>query len=142
MNLYLPLKILILTSLYGYRLHPVTGQYQFHNGIDLRANYDTVYAIAPGIAKANYDYLLGIYITVSDTALSCTYGHLSQILACGYVPAGTPIAITGATGRVTGPHLHFSIRYRGKPLDPLKFLYQLTQQQHEYQFQTAQRTNR
>ena len=128
----LPLKLLILTSGYGYRIHPVTGKYAFHCGIDLRANYDTVYAITSGTLNVSYNTLLGIYETVSDSSLCCTYGHLSQVLAGnGYVRAGTPIAITGATGRVTGPHLHLSVSYQGRPINPLTFLYQLTQQQHE-----------
>lgn len=128
----MPLKLLILTSGYGYRIHPVTGKYAFHSGIDLKANYDTVYTITSGKAHVGYNALLGIYLTVSDSLLSCTYGHLSQVLAGnGYVRAGTPIAITGATGRVTGPHLHLSVSCQGRPINPLTFLYQLTQQQHE-----------
>lgn len=123
----LPLRVLVLTSVFGYRTHPVTGKYAFHSGIDLRANYDTVYTITPGQISIGYRALLGIYVTVSDGCLICTYGHLSQVLAAGYVRAGTPIAISGATGRVTGPHLHLSIRYKSRPLDPLIFLYQLTQ---------------
>lgn len=128
----LPLKVLILTSGYGYRLHPVTGKYAFHSGIDLRANYDTVYAIASGTLNVGYSGVLGIYETVNDSSLCCIYGHLSQVLAGnGYVRAGTPIAITGASGRVTGPHLHLSISYQRHPINPLIFLYQLTLQQHE-----------
>ncbi len=123
----LPLKHLHLNSAYGYRVHPVTRQFRFHNGIDLLAGQDTVFAIMDGSATISYDQFLGIYIKLSDGHLICTYGHLSAILiGAGPVACGDPIAITGATGRVTGEHLHFSISYDGESLDPLKFLYQLT----------------
>lgn len=123
----LPLKHLHLNSAYGYRKHPVTRQYRFHNGIDLYARKDTVFAIMEGNVTVGYDDLLGIYIKISEGRLICTYGHLSALLiSAGPVVCAKPIAITGATGRVTGEHLHLSISYDGQPLDPLKFLYQLT----------------
>jgi len=122
----LPLHHLSSTSAYGFRIHPITRQYRFHNGIDLRASRDTVFAISDGNAQIGYDDLLGVYIKIKDEKLVCTYGHLSAILiGAGPVTSGQPIAITGATGRVTGEHLHLSISYDGRPLDPLKFLYQL-----------------
>jgi murein DD-endopeptidase MepM/ murein hydrolase activator NlpD len=123
----LPLKHLHLNSAYGYRHHPLTGQCRLHKGIDLYARQDTVFAIMDGSATVAYNDLLGCYIRSSDEQLVCTYGHLSAFLiGAGPVTCGQPIAITGATGRVTGEHLHLSISYQGKPLDPLKFLYQLT----------------
>jgi murein DD-endopeptidase MepM/ murein hydrolase activator NlpD len=123
----LPLHYLLLTSAYGSRLHPIIHEYKFHSGIDLRARHDTVFAIANGDATIGYNNVLGIYIKISDKRLCCIYGHLSTVLIGNeQVTAGTPIAITGATGRVTGEHLHLSISYNGQPLDPLKFLYQLT----------------
>jgi murein DD-endopeptidase MepM/ murein hydrolase activator NlpD len=125
--LTLPLHYLVLTSACGYRLHPVTNQYKFHSGIDLRARHDTVFAITGGEAIIGYNNLLGIYLKISDGHLLCTYGHLSNVLIGQQnVASGTPIAISGATGRVTGEHLHLSISYDGHRLDPLKFLYQLT----------------
>jgi len=123
----LPLKQIHLNSAYGYRIHPVVHQFKFHNGIDLYARQDTVFAIMEGSATMAYDHLLGIYIKINNGHLVCTYGHLSSLLiGPGPVVSGQPIAITGATGRVTGEHLHLSINYDGQPLDPLKFLYQLT----------------
>jgi len=122
--LALPLKQLKLTSAYGYRTHPLTGRYRFHAGVDLRANADTVYAVAGGLVRAAYDPLLGNFIMVSSNDLTATYGHLSQIfcLSGDTVSAGQPIAITGTTGQVTGEHLHFALRLRGRAVDPLKFL--------------------
>ena len=129
----LPLKHLTLTSPYGYRIHPVTGQYQFHNGIDLRADRDTVYAVFDGAASVKYDKLLGLSVSISGNDLTCIYGHLSALLTNGgEVSAGQPIALTGSTGRVTGEHLHFSVRYKNQFIDPLKFLNALfNQKNHE-----------
>jgi len=133
---FLPLKHMYLTSPYGYRIHPVTGQYRFHQGIDLRANHDTVFAIASGTAQIGYNNLLGIYIKISDGNLTCTYGHLSQLfISAGPVICGLPIAITGTTGRVTGEHLHLSISYKTQSLNPLYFLFKSIKN-HEQQFKT------
>src|SRR5580698_5000711 len=123
----LPLKNLSLTSPFGYRVHPVTHRTAFHNGIDLKAFHDTVYAVFSGTASIGYNDYLGLNIQISDSGLMAAYGHLSALLiGAGPVACGQPIAITGATGRVTGEHLHLSISYNGQPVDPLKFLYQLT----------------
>jgi len=131
----LPLKQLRLTSAYGYRVHPVTGKYAFHAGVDLRAHADTVFAVMDGEANTvAYDNLLGLHITLQHAAVSSVYGHLSQafVLPGKQVKSGDPIGITGSTGRVTGEHLHFSIRYGTLYINPLTFLYQLLiQQKHE-----------
>ena len=130
----LPLKHLSLTSPFGYRIHPITSQYRFHNGIDLRAHHDTVYAVFDGTAFIGYDHFLGIYIKIINGNLTVSYGHLSALFTCaGPVACGEPVALTGATGRVTGEHLHFSIKYKGHYLEPLKFLYQLNLNQYPYE---------
>ncbi|MDP9079960.1 MAG: M23 family metallopeptidase [Bacteroidota bacterium] len=122
----LPLKHLAVTSPFGYRVNPVTRQYSFHNGVDLAARHDTVYAVFDGTASVGYDEKLGVFVSVTDSGLTCTYGHLSAILiSAGPVISGQAIAITGATGRVTGEHLHFGIKYKGQAIDPIQFLYQL-----------------
>ena len=132
----LPLKHLALTSGFGYRIHPVTGQETFHSGIDLRAHHDTVYAIADGlVTRVGYQRFLGLYVCLDHNGLESVYGHLSSVgvLPGDTVISGQPVAISGETGRVTGGHLHFSVYYRGKPIDPVKFLYHLIKynQYHE-----------
>jgi murein DD-endopeptidase MepM/ murein hydrolase activator NlpD len=134
--LCLPLKNLHLTSSYGYRHHPVTGKYAFHAGVDLRAKHDTVFAIMDGsVNGVGYNDFLGIYIRLDHgDDLQSLYGHLSQIFVAPgeKVEANEPIGITGATGRVTGEHLHFSILYRHQYIDPMEFLYQtLNNKNHE-----------
>ncbi|MEB0249869.1 M23 family metallopeptidase [Mucilaginibacter sp. 5B2] len=121
----LPLRYLALTSPYGYRLHPITGHVRFHSGIDLRARRDTVFAVMPGqINDVHYDPALGVYIILDSGDLKVMFGHLSQVFVQhgDSIAAGTPIAITGSSGRVTGEHLHFSVSYRKKHLNPLLFL--------------------
>jgi len=131
----LPLKNLHLTSSYGNRIHPVTGKYAFHEGIDLRAKQDTVYAVMDGnVNTVNYNGFLGIYIRLDHDQFQFVYGHLSQVFVASgeTLHAGDPIGVTGATGRVTGEHLHFSIRCQQHYIDPLEFLYQiLINQNHE-----------
>jgi murein DD-endopeptidase MepM/ murein hydrolase activator NlpD len=131
----LPLRNLHLTSGYGYRWHPVTGKYAFHGGIDLRASYDTVFAVLPGfVSTVTYSKTLGIYIRLAHDSISTVYGHLSlPLVAAGdSVEAGQPLAISVCTGRVTAPHLHFAVTYHHQLVNPLKFLYQmLNQKNHE-----------
>ena len=120
----LPLKHLSVTSDFGYRIHPITGKYAFHSGTDFRAHNDTVFAVINGRATIGFDPLLGLNIRLVQNDLEITYGHLSQpLLTSDSVACGDAIGITGATGRVTGEHLHLSIKYHNQNIDPLKFLY-------------------
>lgn len=122
--LCLPLKHLAVTSPYGFRVHPVTGRCAFHNGIDLRADQDTVFAIGPGRVKAGYDPVSGLYITIDHGELQSGYAHLSQLLVLpgDSVTAGCPVAVSGASGRTTGPHLHFSLKYQHRYINPMLYL--------------------
>jgi murein DD-endopeptidase MepM/ murein hydrolase activator NlpD len=123
----LPLKHLQLSSSYGYRIHPLTGKYAFHAGVDLRARHDTVFAVMNGLTETvGYDDFLGINIRLAHDNLETIYGHLSQVFVSPGQPveAGEPIGITGATGRVTGEHLHFSVRFGNRYIDPFEFIYQ------------------
>jgi murein DD-endopeptidase MepM/ murein hydrolase activator NlpD len=116
-----------ITSSFGYRKHPLTGEKNFHCGLDIGADVGTpVYAAADGVVifsgwKEAYGKLIVIqhknnYITV--------YGHNSQLFVeeNETVERGQKIALSGMTGGVTGPHLHFEIRRGIVPLNPLRFL--------------------
>jgi murein DD-endopeptidase MepM/ murein hydrolase activator NlpD len=137
----LPLKHLKINSEYGCRIHPLTGKYILHAGVDLKARHDTVYAILNGFVRStSYDSGLGINIRLTHGAVESIYGHLSQIfvIPTDSVTAGEPIGITGATGHVTGEHLHFSICYRHQYINPIKFLYELLKkQENEQNFQST-----
>jgi murein DD-endopeptidase MepM/ murein hydrolase activator NlpD len=123
----LPLRNLSPTSPFGFRIHPVTGKYAFHAGIDLRARSDTVFAVLPGSIEFGYNPFLGVYLILTDGDLQIIYGHLSQVFVVtgDSVTPGMPMAVTGATGRVTGEHLHFAVRYGRRYIDPLLFLHAL-----------------
>lgn len=80
-------------------MHPVTGKYAMHAGVDLKARHDTVFAILSGrVSTITYDDRLGISILISHAnKLESVYDHLSRVLTGpkDSVTAGDPIAITG-----------------------------------------------
>lgn len=123
----LPLRQIRLTSPFGYRLHPIYKCMKLHAGIDLAAHRDTVFSILDGVVEScSYSKSLGLFVRIDHGhSLNSLYGHLSQwlVIPGDTVRSGDPIAITGATGIVTGEHLHFAITYAGRWLNPLQFLY-------------------
>ena len=121
----LPLKHLKVTSGFGNRIHPVTGCYAFHAGIDLRSHKDTVLSVLDGrVENTGFDALLGIFITIKSGPFLITYGHLSQCFVNkgDSLTAASPLGISGASGRVTGEHLHFAVQLFQRYIDPLTFL--------------------
>lgn len=117
-----------ISSGFGPRVHPVTGQYQsLHTGLDLPAPTGTpVFALSSGIVKkVAYDDISGNNIIVEHGwGFSTGYLHLSETsVAVGQeIPAGTMIGRVGSTGRSTGPHLHFMVYRGGKPVDPMPYV--------------------
>ncbi|MBB6131502.1 M23 family metallopeptidase [Mucilaginibacter lappiensis] len=128
----LPLKNLNLRSGYGPRTHPVTGEKnKFHSGVDLSARSDSIYCVLTGfVSEIGYNSLIGIYCRVQHGDYIIIYGHLSKLLvqAGDSTAPGTVLGISGATGRVTGEHLHFSVKYKGEFINPLHFLYAIMTQ--------------
>ena len=112
-----------ITSSYGFRKHPVTGEYKGHNGIDFAAPIGTsVFSPATGTVAAVWKDNScgnGVKITHSN-GYETVYCHLSkQLVEKGEsVSAGCEIAKTGNTGISTGPHLHYSIKYNGNYTNP------------------------
>jgi murein DD-endopeptidase MepM/ murein hydrolase activator NlpD len=99
----------------------------FHHGVDLRAYSGTrVYAAQAG--KVIFVGWMGGYgklvIIKHDNQYTTRYGHLSKIKVNHgqKVRDGTVIGLSGSTGYVTGPHLHFEIRYKGKSTNPMKYI--------------------
>jgi murein DD-endopeptidase MepM/ murein hydrolase activator NlpD len=118
-----------LSSAFGKRRHPVTGQIRTHAGIDIAVPQGTwIGAAAAGaviLASSNVGhYGTAVFIDHGNGYIT-HYGHLSSVrVRVGQkVRAGQYIGKSGATGRVTGPHLHFTIKKKDKALDPLKFLW-------------------
>lgn len=120
-NVSYPLQHIHVNSSFGYRSDPFTAKRSMHNGIDLRANYEPAYAMLDGfVERIGYDKRSGNYVTLRHGFYTISYCHLSHILVLkgASVKAGTPIAITGSTGRSTAPHLHLTVKYKRKPVNP------------------------
>jgi len=116
-----------VTSSYGVRFHPVLGRYIKHKGIDLRAQVgDKVYAFDSGrVTFSGYMSGYGNLIVITHSGgLETRYGHLDKIYATQgeSVKKGSVIGSAGATGRVTGPHLHFEVRNGGNDINPMKYI--------------------
>jgi hypothetical protein len=123
----MPVEMGYYSSNYGYRLDPITGRSTFHTGVDLIAPHGTQVVAAAGgvIATVAFVAEYGNIVDVDhDNGLTTRYAHLSKSLVRvgDVVMKGQKIALVGATGRVTGPHLHFEVRENGIPLNPNKFL--------------------
>lgn len=127
-QVHFPVFPLWVTSPYGNRDHPVTGQQDFHGGVDLAASHSVIYAVLAGkVIDCTKNPFLGNFIRIAHGEIQSVYGHLSVILIRQgtRVKAGEPIGISGNTGRSTAEHLHFGLRYQNQPIHPLKFLLQL-----------------
>ena len=126
LNVCLPLDFLKFSSQYGYRQDPVMKCRKFHDGIDLGCRYDYVYSMLPATVKevhrGNKGY--GNYVILDHGIMECLYGHLSAIIVeeGEIIPAGSVVAISGNTGKSTGPHLHIRLRRNGKSVDPKPFI--------------------
>ncbi len=112
-----------ITSPFGWRENPFGGGPEFHPGIDIGVPIGTtVCAAAAGtVIMAQWYGGYGNYVLIDNgNHYSTGYGHLSAIyVSVGQVvKKGQAIAASGSTGYSTGPHLHFEIRYYGKPIDP------------------------
>lgn len=97
---------------------------RYHYGVDLKLDRgDTVYAAFDGkirYARYNYGGYGNLVVMRHYNGVETYYAHLSRFLVDTneYVRAGTPIGLGGSTGRSTGPHLHFEVRYLGNAIDP------------------------
>ncbi|MCJ8154087.1 M23 family metallopeptidase [Chryseobacterium sp. SSA4.19] len=124
-----------VTSSYGRRIHPIFGKSKIHNGIDLKAYFENVYAVMDGMVSATgWDPKGGgNYIKVKHyNRYETAYLHLSEIYykVGELVKAGYVIAKSGNSGNSTGAHLHFAVRENGKYIDPVHFLNDLIVADH------------
>jgi murein DD-endopeptidase MepM/ murein hydrolase activator NlpD len=121
-----PISSTVITSDFGRRNDPIHGRRRAHQGVDVRADEGTpVYAAAPGrVELTDYSSRTGLFVRIDHgNEVFTRYAHLSEVsVAPGErVAAGQIIGRSGATGRVTGPHLHFEVNEGGKPQDPLSY---------------------
>ena len=116
-----------ITSNYGYRVNPVTGEYKLHKGIDYAGNYgDPIKASKSGVVEYS-GWISGYGNTIilgHGNGVQTLYPHAQTLnVSVGEkVSQGDVIATVGSTGNSTGPHLHFEIRINGQPVDPLQYI--------------------
>lgn len=118
-----------VSSRFGWRQHPIEGDIRLHNGIDLPQPAGTpVFATADGIVKwiSWQPDGLGLAVCLEHTTgYQTIYGHLSNyaVWEGNKVRRGALIGRVGSTGRSTGPHLHYTIIYQGKAVDPSQYCF-------------------
>lgn len=116
-----------VTSEFGYRRDPFTGEVKGHTGMDLAVPTGTpVRAALPGtVTVSQYSSSYGYYVMIDHgDGLSTLYAHNSRLVAQvgDTVEAGDIVSVSGSTGRSTGPHLHFEVRVNGQRTDPRAYL--------------------
>lgn len=122
-----PMKNYYVSSGFGKRTDPMHGGAAVHGGMDF-VGHQNEPIIAPSAGRVSFIGKFGAYgnAVVIDHGYGITtrYGHLSKIKVAKdqTVKKGDVIAFQGSTGRSTGPHLHYEVRYRNTPLNPKKFL--------------------
>jgi murein DD-endopeptidase MepM/ murein hydrolase activator NlpD len=122
-----PVEFSRISSGFGFRKHPISKKKKFHSALDLVTNMDTkVFSPADGVViyAGNKKYYGNFLHIRHGLGFSTAYGHLNHISVRNgeYVKKGDLIALSGNSGRSTGPHLHYEIRYLGKWIDPIYFL--------------------
>ncbi|MBN1476751.1 M23 family metallopeptidase [Candidatus Sumerlaeota bacterium] len=130
----------VMTDGFGPRRHPISGERDFHNGLDMAAPYGTpIVAPADGDVefvgrRVGYGRTVilthGAGLNIADEGqdeevrLSTLFGHLSRIAVSegDHVTRGQVIGYVGSSGFATGAHLHYEVRVAGSPVDPLDFI--------------------
>ncbi|MBN2283215.1 MAG: peptidoglycan DD-metalloendopeptidase family protein [Deltaproteobacteria bacterium] len=118
-----------VTSEYGYRISPFTGNREFHKGIDIATRIgEEVVSPADGkVKKITYETDMGNMIIIDHgSGISTCYGHLLKKSTAGVgqkVKRGDIIGYVGNSGRSTGPHLHYGVRVDGVFVNPRKYLF-------------------
>lgn len=118
-----------ISSNFGYRIHPVTKKRTFHYGIDLATNDRTkVYATADGVVNYVQDKDTGTFgrlVRISHNyGFETVYAHLAktEVKEGDTLKKGDFIGLSGRSGRVSGPHLHYEVKHGIKNLNPKSFL--------------------
>lgn len=113
-----------ITSPFGWRHHPVTGEWKFHTGLDIGYDYgDSIHALLPGrvVYAAWYGGYGNTVILEHEGGDHTLYAHASSIYCSygQYVNKGDVIGSVGSTGISTGPHLHVEWWHNGSYTDPI-----------------------
>ena len=112
-----------ISSYYGYRKNPNTGNEELHRGVDIAVpTGTTVYAAHDGtVTTATYDSYYGNYVVIEKDGYTTKYAHMDSLsVSAGQsITKGTVIGTTGNTGSSTGSHLHIECLYNGEYYNPL-----------------------
>ena len=116
-----------ITSSFGFRVSPFTGQREFHQGFDISSRSGTpILATADGVVTftGKKGFLGKTVIVDHGHGMVTRYGHCSKFLKKRgeKVKRWEPIALVGNTGRSTGPHVHYEVRLNGIPVNPYKYI--------------------
>ena len=122
-----------ISSGFGYRDHPINGNYQFHGGVDIGANMgDPIQAFASGTVEyTGEDDSYGLYFQIDHgNGVKSFYAHCSTVLVRKgqAVSIGDTVALVGSTGTATGPHLHLELRCAGLRVNPIYYIEYLSDQ--------------
>ncbi len=122
-----PVQKGVVTSEFGYRVHPITGDLRLHKGIDIGGNQGKpIFAAASGtviIAGVISGY--GNFVEIQHSGgLTSAYAHMASfsVTEGATVAQGQQVGVVGATGAAAGPHLHFEIFKDGQPQNPRNFV--------------------
>lgn len=116
-----------LTSRYGMRIHPISGVYKLHTGVDIAAPVGAYFVAANDgiVVTSRYNESYGNVVVIDHGGgLSTLYAHGSERLVevGDEVTRGEPVLKVGSTGVSTGPHAHFEVRVNGLWVDPLEYI--------------------
>lgn len=117
-----------ITSKYGMRVHPITGVYKLHTGVDVSAPMGANFVAANDgiVVKAEYNSAYGNMVIIDHGGgVSTLYAHGSEMMVKvgDYVKRGETVVLkVGSTGYSTGPHAHFEVRLNGVTTDPLPYI--------------------
>lgn len=122
-----PIKHGWISSYFGMRTDPFTGRRERHKGMDLagKEGSDVISVGAGVVTWAGERYGYGNLVEINHgNGYSTRYGHSKKVLVKvgDTVKKGQVLALMGSTGRSTGPHVHFEVRYKGKAVDPKKYI--------------------
>jgi len=125
-----------ITSQFGMRVHPITGAYKLHTGVDVGAPMGASFVAAANgvVVKATYNHAYGNMVIIDHGGgVQTLYAHGSEIIAqLGQtVSAGDEVLKVGSTGYSTGPHAHFEIRINGQTVNPIDYLLKINEQKDE-----------
>lgn len=116
-----------VTDAYGYRYHPIDGDYKFHPAVDFAVPQGTpIYATKSGtVTAATYNEYNGYYVAINhNDGYTSLYAHMTNfVVSVGQtVSQGEVIGYVGSTGYSTGPHMHFEITYGGASVNPMEYV--------------------